>query len=72
MSTQVTTRRHVLDVTAVQEVRVTEIVDDGGQSVRAIRIFGLPDGTEGQPVLEIILHSDEEENLFVTTPELTF
>ena len=65
--------RQTLKVTDVEDIQVTGIVtDDDGRAVRAIRFFGLPDGTDGPPVLEIILDAANPENIKVTTPLVDF
>lgn len=72
MNSTVTTRRHVIDVSNTQQVRVTEIVATNGQFQRAVRVYGAPDGTDGPPVLEVILTADTRAKIEVLTPELTF
>lgn len=61
-----------LRVTDVRDVKITEIVDDGGTFKRAIRIHGEPGGASGFPVLEIIIESTEQSDIAVTTPEIDF
>ena len=59
-------------VTEVTDVQVTEIVENSGTFVRAIRIYGTPSGNGILPVLEVQIRSDTGGNLKVTTPELDF
>lgn len=61
-----------LRVTDVRDVKITEIVDDSGTFMRAIRIFGEPSGSNGLPVLEIIIESTDQSDIAVTTPEIDF
>lgn len=64
-----------IQVDQVVSVVITPIVDDGtstGTWVRAIRIFGQPNGTNGPPVFELDIKSTTEANLEIVTPTLTF
>lgn len=72
MTSQIIPRSQKVEVTEAEKVQVTETVEDGGTFVRAIRVYGSPDGTDGPPVLEIILRADSAEKIAVTTPELSF
>ena len=71
MSTNVTHPHQTLRVTEVSKIQGTDIVDDAGNSVRALRIWG-SDGTAGAPTLEIVVSAETAEALRITTPELVF
>ena len=62
----------ITDVAAIKVTEVTEVTEDGGGHVRAIRIFGSPGGTEAPPILEVIVRADDRDNIKVSTPELRF
>ena len=54
---------------------MTAPVDDGtgtGTFVRAIRIFGEPNGVNGTAILEIHVKSTTVGNIEIITPNLTF
>ena len=73
MTTTVTTLRHVLGVTEVAHVDVTEIVaDPAGGYVREVRIYGNPDGTDAPPVVTLRLSAPARAALEVQTPEMAF
>jgi len=58
----------------VRDVQVSDAVSDGeGGFVRSIKFFGEP-VTESAPALvfEVLLSSDTESDLDITTPELSF
>ena len=62
-------------VDQVADVVVSQIVDDGtgtGTFVRAISIFGAPNGTSGPPVFQLQIKSTTAANLDISTPTLTF
>jgi hypothetical protein len=61
-----------IKVTEVEDVQVTEIVDDSGKFLRAIRVFGMPGGTEAAPIIELQIQSATAEKIKVTTPEIDF
>ena len=64
-----------LQIDQVDSVVVTPMVDDGtntGTWVRAIRIFGEPNGVNGAPVFELRLKSTSQPNLEIATPTLNF
>jgi hypothetical protein len=63
-----------LGITDVRDVQVGEVVDDGaGGFVRAIRVFGEPEGSAGPAlVLEIQIQSNAKTDLDITTPTLSF
>jgi len=64
-----------LQITQVDSVVVTPVVDDGtntGTWVRAIRIFGEPNGVNGPPVFELHIKSTTQANLEIATPTLNF
>lgn len=68
----ITTRRHTIDVANPVAVRVTEIVAANGAYQRAIRIYGEAEGTDGQPILEVVLTAPTADAIEVTTPNLAF
>lgn len=72
MSTAITETIKQIRVTDVQQVFLTEISDDAGRKVRAIRIFGSPTPSGGLPTLEILMDGAESGNLKVTTPDVSF
>ncbi len=62
-------------VDQVADVTVSAIMDDGtgtGTSVRAISIFGAPNGTTGPAVFVLQIKSTTPANLDISTPTLTF
>lgn len=71
MTTTVTHPHQTLRVTEVSKIQVTDIVDDAGTSVRALRIWG-SDGTDIAPTLEIIVSAATADTLRIMTPELVF
>lgn len=71
MTTTVTHPHQTLRVTEVSKIQVTDIVDDAGTSVRALRIWG-SDGPNVAPTVEIIVSAETAAALKITTPELVF
>ncbi len=63
-----------LSITAVKDIEVTGIVEDGaGGWVRSVRFYGSPaSGTNKVLVLEVLLQSAEKADLSITTPEIDF
>ena len=63
-----------LGITDVRDVQVTDVVEDGaGGFVRAIRVFGEPEGSAGPAlILEVQIQSDTKTDLDITTPTLSF
>ena len=63
-----------LSITAVKDIEVTGIVDDGvGGWVRSVRFHGTPaSGTNKALVLEVLLQSADKADLAITTPEIDF
>ncbi|MCA3573019.1 MAG: hypothetical protein IOC86_03825 [Aestuariivirga sp.] len=63
-----------LSITAVKDIEVTGIVDDGaGGWVRSVRFYGSPaSGTNKALILEVLLQSAEKTDLAITTPEIDF
>jgi hypothetical protein len=64
-----------LIVDQVADVVVSSIVDDGsgtGTYVRAISVFGAPNGTNGPAVFVLQIKSTTAANLDISTPTLTF
>lgn len=61
-------------ISAVKDIEVTEIVEDGaGGWTRAVRFYGSPaSGTNKVLTLEVILQSDVKTELQITTPEIDF
>ena len=61
-------------LTRIRDVEVTNIVSDGtGGFVRAIKVFG--EGaveTQNNLVLEVVIQSDNQTHLKITTPEIDF
>lgn len=72
MTSELILRRSTHEITDVAAIKVTEVTEDGGGHVRAIRIFGSPGGTEAPPILEVIVRADDRDNIKVSTPELRF
>jgi hypothetical protein len=64
----ITTLLQALLVTDVEDVLVTEIVEDTGLYVREIRVLGEDD----KPLLTVRLSSETAEKIRFTTPELSF
>ncbi|MGE3601307.1 MAG: hypothetical protein AB7N70_37845 [Dehalococcoidia bacterium] len=62
-----------IEITDVEDIVITETVshDDGGY-VRSIRIFGLPHGTGGPAVCELIVRGTTQAKIAVTSPERDF
>ena len=69
---EITTRRHTIDVTNPVEVRLTEVVAVNGAYQRAIRVYGEAEGTNGQPILEVVLTAGTADAIEVMTPNLSF
>jgi hypothetical protein len=72
---QVTTLNQVVEIDSVDSIVMTAPVDDGtstGTFVRAIRVFGEPNGVNGPPILEVRVKSTTVGNIEVVTPNLTF
>ena len=63
-----------LSISAVKDIEVTGIVEDGaGGWVRSVRFYGSPaSGTNKVLVLEVLLQSAEKADLAITTPEIDF
>jgi hypothetical protein len=63
-----------LSITAVKDIEVTGIVEDGaGRWIRLVRFYGSPaSGTNNVLVLEVLLQSAEKADLAITTPEIDF
>ena len=63
-----------LSITAVKDIEVTGIVEDGpGGWIRSVRFYGSPpSGTNNVLVLEVIVQSIEKADLSITTPEIDF
>jgi hypothetical protein len=63
-----------LSITAVKDIEVTGIVEDGaGGWVRSVRFYGMPvEGMNKVLVLEVLLQSIEKADLAITTPEIDF
>ena len=63
-----------LSITAVKDIEVTGIVDNGaGGWVRSVRFYGSPaSGTNKALVLEVLLQSTDKADLAITTPEIDF
>lgn len=63
-----------LSISAVKDIEVTEIVDDGaGGWIRSVRFYGSPvTGTDKALVLEVLLQSAGKSDLAITTPEIDF
>ena len=63
-----------LSITAVKDIEVTGIVEDGtGGWVRSVRFYGTP-AEEANKVLvfEVLLQSATRTDLAITTPEIDF
>ena len=63
-----------LSITAVRDIEVTGIVEDGADGwVRSVRFYGSPaSGTNKALILEVLLQSAEKTDLAITTPEIDF
>lgn len=63
-----------LAITAVTDIEVTGIVEDGaGGWTRALRFYGAPaEAVNRTLVLEVLLQSDTRADLAITTPEIDF
>jgi hypothetical protein len=64
-----------LIVDQVADVIVSAVLDDGtgtGTFVRAISVFGAPNGTSGPAVFVLQIKSTTAANLDIATPTLTF
>ena len=63
-----------LSITAVKDIEVTGIVEDGaGGWIRSVRFYGSPSsGTNKVLVLEALVQSTEKTDLSITTPEIDF
>ena len=63
-----------LSITAVKDIEVTGIVEDGaGGWIRSVRFYGSPpSGTNKVLVLEVLVQSAEKTDLSITTPEIDF
>lgn len=63
-----------LSISAVKDIEVTEIVDDGaGGWIRSVRFYGSPvTGADKALVLEVLLQSAGKSDLAITTPEIDF
>ena len=72
MASVITQHTMKITVSEVEDVQVTEIVNDNGEYVRAIRIFGQPEGVNAAPVLEVHVRSADQNKIKVTTPEIDF
>lgn len=70
MSTVTTTRQHVT-VIDVSDVEVTEIVEDDGEFVRAIRVY-TTEGANAAVVFEMTIRGATMEAIKVTAPEQEF
>ncbi len=70
----ITTKKQTLSIVYVRDVQVTEAVDDGeGGFVRAIRITAdTTDAGDPAQVFELLIGSDVETDLDLTTPALTY
>lgn len=71
MTTTVTPQHQTFRMTEVSKIQVTDIVDSGGNAVRALRIWGSA-GIEVPPTIEIIVSAETAAALKITTPELVF
>ncbi len=70
-----TTLAQLVEIDSVDSIVMTAPVDDGtgtGTFVRAIRIFGEPNGVNGTAILEIHVKSTTVGNIEIITPNLTF
>lgn len=72
MASVLTTVTQKIAVSDVADIKVTEIVSADGVYTRAIRIYGAPSGTDAPPVLEIVVSSDTQGNIKLTTPEIEY
>lgn len=63
-----------LSITAVKDIEVTGIVEDGaGGWVRSVRFYGAAaEGANNVLVLEVLLQSATRTDLAITTPEIDF
>jgi len=69
----ITVLSDTVEINDVQNVAVTDIITDvDGSFVRSLRIYGLPNGIAGRPIVEIIIRSVDKAPLLVMTPTLSF
>ena len=61
-------------LTSIQDVEVTDIVDDGsGGFIRSLRFFGQGAvDTQTPLVFEVLIQSENRTDLKITTPEIDF
>ena len=61
-------------LTSIQDVEVTDIVDDGaGGFIRSLRFFGQGAVDAQTPlVFEVVIQSEDRADLKITTPEIDF
>lgn len=72
MASHVKTVRQTVEISEVEDVQITEVVDEGGTYVRALRVFGAPHGRSGPPIIEVVIRSESRSNIHITTPEVEF
>lgn len=73
MTTTITRSREVLRITEVQDIQVTEVVEDGeGGYVRKILIYGSAGVDPVLPAVEIFVYGAAEADIRFTTPEIDF
>lgn len=70
MST-ITIARQYVKVEGVSDVQVSEIVEDGEEFVRAIRIYA-PDGENDVLIYEVQIKGETQDAIKVTAPEQEF
>jgi hypothetical protein len=63
-----------LSITAVKDIEVTSIVEDGaGGWTRSVRFYGAAaEGANNILILEVLLQSVTRTDLAITTPEIDF
>ena len=66
------TTHQTIAIDQVVNVAVTDVVQDGDQFVRELRVFGQPDGLSGAPVFVLRISSTDATAVELQTPTLKF
>jgi hypothetical protein len=75
MTSQVTTLVSTVAVNEVEQVVITDIVPPGSVGapyVRSIKIYGTPEGVNGDPVLILQISSAIDTKIAIHAPETSF
>lgn len=60
-------------VTSVEKIVIADIASDSNSlPVRSIKVYGQPNGVQGDPVFILQLGTDVHDKLLITTPATTF